>query len=56
MIKENISLSIVANKTNILKLNKITPKNYRKICTVMIKYLRGLINPAAKSLLKSLEN
>ena len=56
MIKENISLSSVANKTKILKLNKITPKNYKNVCSIMIKYLRGLINPAAKSLLKSLEN
>lgn len=56
MIKENISLSSVVSKTKILKLNKITPKNYKNVCSVMIKYLRGLINPAAKSLLKSLEN
>jgi hypothetical protein len=55
MIKENISLSSVASKTKILKLNKITPKNYRKICSDMVEYLHSIINPAAKQLLRSLE-
>jgi len=56
MIKENISLSSVVSKTKILKLNKITPKNYKNVCSVMIKYLRNLINTPAKDLLRSLEN
>jgi hypothetical protein len=56
MIKENIALSSIASKTKILKLNKITPKNYKNVCSVMIKYLRNLINKPAKDLLRSLEN
>ena len=55
MLKENISLSSIASKKKILKLNKITPKNYRKLCTDMVEYLHSIINPAAKALLRSLE-
>lgn len=55
MIKDNISLSSVASKAKILTLNKITSKNYREICNKMSVYVRGLINPKAKELLKSLE-
>ena len=55
MLKENMALSSVASKKQILKLNKITPKNYKNIISNMIEYLRKLINPAAKKLLHSLE-
>ena len=55
MLKENMALSSVASKKQILKLNKITPKNYKNIISNMIEYLRNLINPAAKKLLQSLE-
>ncbi len=55
MIKDNISLSSIASKEKILTLNKITSKNYREICDKMSVYVRGLINPKAKELLKSLE-
>jgi hypothetical protein len=55
MIKDNISLSSIASKEKILTLNKITSKNYREICDKMSIYVRGLINPKAKELLKSLE-
>lgn len=55
MIKEQISLSSIASKKQILTLDKITPTNYRKIIENMIDYLRGLINPEAKQLLRSLE-
>jgi hypothetical protein len=55
MIKENISLSSVASKKKILTLNKINEKNYRKISEDMITYLRQIINPVAKELLKKLE-
>jgi hypothetical protein len=55
MLKENMALSSVASKKQILKLNKITPKNYKNIISNMIEYLRKLINPAAKKLLQSLE-
>lgn len=55
MIKDNISLSSVVSKEKILTLNKITSKNYREICNKMSVYVRGLINPKAKELLKSLE-
>lgn len=55
MIKDNISLSSVVSKEKILTLNKITPKNYREICNKMSIYVRSIINPKAKELLKSLE-
>jgi hypothetical protein len=55
MLKENISLSSIASKSKILTLNKATPTNYRKLCSDMVEYLRTIINPAAKELLKSLE-
>lgn len=54
MLKENISLSSIASKKQILKLNKINKTNYRKIIKNMIEYLRKLINPASKQLLQSL--
>jgi hypothetical protein len=55
MIKDNISLSSIASKEKILTLNKITSKNYREICDKMSVYVRSIINPKAKELLKSLE-
>jgi hypothetical protein len=51
MIKENISLSSVAEKQKVLLLDTVSAKNMRKICEKMISYLRGLINPVAKELL-----
>jgi hypothetical protein len=55
MLKENLALTDVADKQKILMLNRVTPKNYREIINKIILYLRKLINPEAKSLLKSLE-
>lgn len=55
MLKENLALTDVADKQKILMLNKVTPTNFREICEKMITYLRRLINPEAKMLLKSLE-
>ena len=55
MIKENLALTTLASKQIILSLDKITSKTYRVVCEKMITYLRGLINPKAKDLLRSLE-
>jgi len=55
MIKENLSLTSVASKKKILMLNNITQKNYRIKVEALIEYLRSVINPRAKELLKSLE-
>jgi hypothetical protein len=55
MIKENLSLTSVASKKKILTLNEVTAKNYRIKVDELIEYLRSVINPRAKELLKSLE-
>ena len=55
MIKENLALTSVASKKKILSLNKVTRKNWKGRVEKLIAYLRGVINPRAKELLKSLE-
>jgi len=55
MLKENLALTDVVDKQKVLMLNRVIPTNYREICSKIILYLRKLINPEAKSLLKSLE-
>jgi len=55
MLKENLALTFIVDKQKVLMLNRVIPTNYREICSKIILYLRKLINPEAKSLLKSLE-
>ena len=55
MIKENLALTTLASAHKILSLDKITSKTYRVICEKMITYLRGVINPEAKDLLRTIK-
>ena len=54
LIKENLASTAAASKEKVLTLDKITAKNYRAICEKLIAYLRGVINPVAKDLLRSM--
>jgi hypothetical protein len=55
MIKENLALTTLASAHEILSLDKITSKTYRVICEKMITYLRGVINPEAKDMLRTIK-
>ena len=52
MIKENLASTAAASSVKILALDSVTVHNYRKICEKLIKYLRGVINPVAKDVLR----
>jgi hypothetical protein len=52
MIKENLASTVAASSVKILTLDSVTVHNYRKICEKLIKYLRGVINPVAKDVLR----
>jgi hypothetical protein len=56
MIKENLASTAAADKAKILSLDKITAKNYRKIIEKLVAYLRGVINPVAKDLLRAFKS
>jgi hypothetical protein len=52
MIKENLASTAAASKEKVLTLDSATAKNYRKVIEKLIKYLRGVINPVAKDVLR----
>jgi hypothetical protein len=52
MIKENLTSTAAASSVKILTLDSVTVHNYRMICEKLIKYLRGVINPVAKDVLR----
>jgi hypothetical protein len=52
MIKENLASTVAASSVKILTLDSVTVHNYRKISEQLIKYLRGVINPVAKDVLR----
>ena len=54
MIKENLASTAAASKEKLMTLDKVTSKNYRKIIEKLVAYLRGVINPVAKDLLRGI--
>ena len=54
MIKENLASTAAASKEKLVTLDKITATNYRKIIEKLVAYLRGVINPVAKDLLRGI--
>lgn len=53
-IKENLASTAAASKEKVLTLDTVTVHNYRKVIENLIKYLRGVINPVAKDLLRGI--
>ena len=51
-IKENLASTAAASKEKVLTLDSVTVHNYRKVIEKLIKYLRGVINPVAKDVLR----
>jgi hypothetical protein len=54
MIKENLASTAAASKDKLMTLDKITVKNYRKIIEKLVAYIRSVINPVAKELLRGI--
>jgi hypothetical protein len=54
MIKENLASTAAASKEKLMTLDKITAKNYKKVIEKLVAYLRGVINPVAKDLLRGI--
>jgi hypothetical protein len=54
MIKENLASTAAASKEKVLTLDTVTVHNYRKVIEKLIKYLRGVINPVAKDVLRGI--
>ena len=53
-IKENLASTAAASKEKVLTLDTVTVHNYRKVIEKLVAYLRGVINPVAKDLLRGI--
>ena len=54
LIKENLASTVAASKEKLMTLDKITAKNYKSVIEKLVAYLRCVINPVAKELLRGI--